>query len=166
LGCEGDDRAGTILALVQALQRAFFVKTLPLGNNFHELFCEGITTVLLVNTTLLELTLRMRPQEGGRWLQPLFVAMAIKTSLKSLDVNDLDLADELACGALRDALAQNSVLESLALSLAALCDTSVVSWRMTLSLHSGLVSSHLQSPSLDLCFGLIYPLFVSIRYPC
>jgi hypothetical protein len=75
-------------------------------------------------------------EEGGRWLQPFFVAMRINTSLKRLDVNGFHLTDELVCGALRDMLANNFVLESLTLhcpeSPESLDDTSVVSWRKTL----------------------------------
>jgi hypothetical protein len=102
---------------VQILQRNSSVKTLSLvGNDLDELFCSLIASILLVNTTLVELTLRTEATEqGGTWLQNLFVAMRTNASLKSLDVNDLNLTDELVCGALRDMLAKNSVLESLTL---------------------------------------------------
>jgi hypothetical protein len=129
------DQTGTINALVQALQRNTSVKTLCFaGDNFHELFCEGITTVLLVNTTLEDLTLRNKwTDDGGRWLQPLFAAMRINSSVKSLDVDKFRLTDELVCGALRDALASNSVLESLTLHFRGRLDgASVFSWRKTL----------------------------------
>jgi hypothetical protein len=129
LGNDGD----AILALVQALQRASSVKFLYLNENtFHDLFYEGITTVLVVNTSLEDLNLDVRPQEGSSWLQTLFMAMRTNTSLKTLDVNGFHLTDELVCGALRDALAKNSVLETLTLSHADLCDTSLVSWSKTL----------------------------------
>jgi hypothetical protein len=154
------DQTGTINALVQALQRNASVKTLFFaGNDFHELFCEGITTVLLVNKTLEDLTLRNQwTEDGGRWLQPLFAAMRINSSLKSLDVDKFRLTDELVCGALRDALASNSVLEDLTLRLPERLDgTSVVSWRKTLpflrdnatlkSLTISLTSGHV--PVLD-----------------
>jgi hypothetical protein len=129
------DQTGTIHALLRALQRNLSVKTLSLiRNDFHEMFYEGITTILLVNTTLVDLTLRTRTtKEGERLLQPWFVAMRINSSLKSLDVDSFHLTDELVCGALRDTLANNSVLETLPLhSLESLDDTSIVSWRKTL----------------------------------
>jgi hypothetical protein len=133
---EDHDTAGTIRALVQALQRPSSVKTLYLGGNrFYRLFCDGITSALLVNTTLLDLTMKVElgSEEPGRWLQPLFTAMRVNASLKSLDVNDFHLTDELVCRALCDMLAQNSVLESLTLhSLRNLDETDVVSWRNTL----------------------------------
>ena len=114
---EVEDQTGAIRALVQALQRNVLVKTLSLvGNDFNELFCEGITTVLLVNTTLEGLTLSKRTdgiEDGGRWLQPLFVAMRINTSLKSLDVDTFHLTDGFVCRALREMFANNSVLLSL-----------------------------------------------------
>jgi hypothetical protein len=62
----------------------------------------------------------------------LFIAMQINKSLKSLDVDTFRLTDESVCGALRDALANNSVLESLTLhSPESLDDKSVISWRKT-----------------------------------
>jgi hypothetical protein len=130
LGNDGD----TILALLQALQRASSVKNLYLnGNHFHELFYEGITTVLVVNTNLVHLDLHVRPQEGTTWLLTFFNAMRTNTSLKCLAVEGFRLTDNLLCGALRDALAKNTVLESLALtSHADLCHTGVVSWRNAL----------------------------------
>jgi hypothetical protein len=82
----------------------------------------------------MDLTLRTElTGEDGRRLQPLFAAMRINTSLRSLVVDNCRLTDELVCGALRDALAQNSVLESLTLYSpeGGLDDTSVVSWRKT-----------------------------------
>jgi hypothetical protein len=86
-----------------------------------------------VNSTLVDLTLRVLSDGGGSWLEPLFGVMRINSSLKSLNVNDLHLTDELVCGALRDALASNSVLESLTLHCpVSLDDTSVLSWRKTL----------------------------------
>jgi hypothetical protein len=127
----------TIRTLVHALQRDVSVKTLSLvGNDFDEQFYEGITFVVLVNTTLVDLTLHSRGvvlEDGGRWLQPLFVAMQVNKSLKRLDVDTFHLTDESVCGALRDALSINSVLESLTLhSGESLDDASVLSWRKTL----------------------------------
>jgi hypothetical protein len=82
-----------------------------------------------------DLTLRTSEgvQRGGRWLQPLFAAMRINSSLKRLDVDSFHLTDELVCGALRDALANNSVLESLTLNFPeSLVHMSLVSWRRIL----------------------------------
>jgi hypothetical protein len=132
---EDEDQIRTLRELVLALQTNLSVKTLSLdGNNFSGLFCDGITTALLVNTTLEDLTLRTDwEREDVRWLQPLFAAMRINTSLKSLDVDTFHLTDQLVCGALRDMLAQNSVLESLTLNPPEnVDDASVVSWRKTL----------------------------------
>jgi hypothetical protein len=104
-----------------------------LDDAFNGLFCDGITSALLVNTTLVDLTLRLPSLERGRWLQPFFVAVRINASLKSLNVNDLHLTDELGCGALRDMLAKNFALESLTLhSHESLDATSVASWRRTI----------------------------------
>jgi hypothetical protein len=119
---------------VQSLQRNSSLKSLSvIGGGFYGLFFSSMTSALLVNSTLLELILQI--VEGGMWLRPLFVAVRINTSLKSLDVNDVDFTDELVCGALRDMLAQNSVLESLTLRSAyseTFDETGVISWRKTL----------------------------------
>jgi hypothetical protein len=134
-GRPSEDHTGTVHALVQALQRNLSVKSLSLtGNVFRELFYEGITSVILVNTTLVDLTLRtVGTGGGGRWLQPLFAAMRINSSLKSLNVDTFHLTDEIVCGALRDMLVNNSVLESLTLHFPeSLDDTSMLSWRKTL----------------------------------
>jgi hypothetical protein len=116
-GCIKDQQASTHKALVQILQRKSSVKCLSLvGNDFDELFCSSIASILLVNTILVDLTLHTdATEQGGRWLQSLFVAMRTNVSLKRLDVNDLHLTDEVVCGAMRDMLAKNSVLESLSL---------------------------------------------------
>jgi hypothetical protein len=137
-GCDDEDgdfhdvQTATHKALVQILQRKSSVQTLSLfGNAFDELFCPVIASILLVNTTLVDLTIRTEAtKEGGRWLQNLFVAMRINASLKRLDVNDFHLTDELVCGALRDMLAKNCVLESLTLhSPENLDETDEDSWR-------------------------------------
>jgi hypothetical protein len=132
---DGAEEIDTLRTLVLALQMNSSVNTLSIVGNdfFNGLFCDGITTALVVNTTLIKLRLRVPSEEGGRWLQPLFGVMRINTSLKSLDVNDFHLTDELVCGALRDALATNSALESLTLHCPqSLDETSLLSWRKTL----------------------------------
>jgi hypothetical protein len=155
-------RTVTIHALVQVLQRNSSVKSVSLvGNYFHELFYEGITTVLLVNTTLVDLTLRAEwAEDGGRWLQPLLAAMRINSSLKSLDVDTFHLTNELVCGALRDALANNSVLESLTLrSPERLDGAGVVSWRKTLPFIRD--NATLKSLTISLTSGLVLDPFMS-----
>jgi hypothetical protein len=141
--CRGDEEVleedavqlDTLRALVQALQRDSSVKALSLvRNNFDGFFCARITSALLVNTTLVDLSVRTKGKvENVRWLQPLFVAVRINTALKSLNVDDLHFSDELVFGSLRDMLAQNSVLEALTLhSPENLSRTGVVSWRKIL----------------------------------
>jgi hypothetical protein len=112
-----DQSTATHKALVQILQTTSSVKTISLVcNDFDELFCSLIASILLVNTTLEDLTLHTDvTEQGGRWLQNLFVAMRINTSLKNLNINGFNVTDEVVCGALRDMLATNSALESLTL---------------------------------------------------
>jgi hypothetical protein len=131
-----DDETAIHYALVQILQRNnSSLKTLSvIRNDFGEVLFSLITSALLFNTSLLDLAIQNEEGEkGGRWLRLLFVTMRINTSLKSLEVNDFYLTDELVCESLRDMLAKNSVLESLTLhSPESLDETGVVSWRKNL----------------------------------
>jgi hypothetical protein len=79
---------------------------------------------------------------------------------------------DLACGAFRGALEQNSVLETL-YSHESLDDTNVASWRKTLPLIGGnesikksLTISINGHASMDMRWTFTSPLFVSIRLPC
>jgi hypothetical protein len=131
-------------AILHALQRNSTLKTLSLAfNELDDGICDTLASVLLVNTTLTDLTVHTPRQfrSSSTWLHAFFVALRMNTSLKKLDVNYLPLSDELVCGALREVFAKNSVLEELTLncdtgypysSLAG--DTDVASWRRTLPL--------------------------------
>jgi hypothetical protein len=134
-GCNFSEGGGG--AIVHALQRNPTLEVLNLyGNELDDGIFDALTSVLLVNTTLVELAVHPARQFGSiAWLYPFFVALRINTSLKNLDVKYLSLSDELVCGALREVLAKNSVLEELTLYCdigSLLGDTDVVSWRRTL----------------------------------
>jgi hypothetical protein len=114
--CPSVDGSGG--AIVSALQRNSTLKKLRLvDNEFDESVYDALTSVLLVNTTLPDLTLHTpwNPRIRCTWLQPFFVALRMNTSLKKLDVSYVSMSDELACGALREVFAKNSVLEKLTL---------------------------------------------------
>jgi hypothetical protein len=122
--------------ILHALQRSTKLETLYLvGNDFDSLFYEAMAAILLTNTTLKDLTLQITPalQFAKAWLQPLFVAMRINTSLKSVNVNDFRLSDASVLSALQVMLAKNSALEELTLYFeGSLRDTTVTSLRSTL----------------------------------
>jgi hypothetical protein len=129
-------------AIVHALQRNSTLKTLSLVlNELDDGICDALTPILRVNTTLTVLRVLAPWQFGSTaWLRPFFDALRMNTSLKRLDVSYLFLLDELACGALHDVFAKNSVLEELTL----FCgddylpgDMDVVPWRTTLSFLLG-----------------------------
>jgi hypothetical protein len=135
-----DGGAGSI---VHALQRNSTLKTFSIvfEDEFDESASGALTSVLLGNKTLMDLTVRLRVQVGsmqfhhnrGTWLQSFFVAMRMNTSLKKLNVSYVCLTDELVGAALRDVLAENSVLEELVLGMeGSLDDSHLVSWRKTL----------------------------------
>jgi hypothetical protein len=123
-------------AIVHALQRNSTLKTLSLVlNELDDGICDALTPILRVNTTLTVLRVLAPWQFGSTaWLCPFFDALRMNTSLKKLKVGYLSLSDELACGALHDVFAKNSVLEELTLNydLDTLVDTDVASWRRTL----------------------------------
>jgi hypothetical protein len=126
-------------SIVHALQRNSMLEILflTLENGFDESIGDALASLLLVNTTLTDLTVHT-PQLGRfcrRWLHPFLVALRINTSLKKLHVNRFALSDESVCGALRDVFSKNTGLEELTLrcySGSLLGDTDVVAWRNTL----------------------------------
>jgi hypothetical protein len=134
-GCDFSEGGGG--AIVHSLQRNTTLKTPSLiCNEDHDGNYDALTTVLLVNTTLTDLsTVRRYESSRSTWLHPFFVALRINTSLKKLDVSFLSLADELVFGALCEVFAKNSVLEELTLYFGSdfqTGETDVASWRRTL----------------------------------
>jgi hypothetical protein len=133
-------------SIVHALHRNSTLETLILDfettNGFDELFCDALASLLLVNTTLTDLTVHIPPldmppldQFRRTWLHPFLVALRINTSLKKLHLNNFSMSDESVCGALGDVFVKNTVLEEL--TLRRFCgplmgDTDVVAWRNTL----------------------------------
>jgi hypothetical protein len=129
--CNFTDGGGGMI--VHALQGNTTLKTLSFTcNELDAGISDALTSVLLANTSLAELTVHAS-QLHRTWLHPFFVALRINTSLKKVSVGYL--SDELVFGALRDVFANNSVLEELTLQLdrvSLVCDTGVPSWRRIL----------------------------------
>jgi hypothetical protein len=125
---------------MRALQRNLSLETLILDclGGFDEIVCDALASLLLVNTTLTDLTVHAAPLIGSGCctrLHPSLVALRINTSLKKLHVSRFSLSDESESGALRDIFAKNTVLEELTLccdSVSQRGDMEVVAWRKTL----------------------------------
>jgi hypothetical protein len=122
-------------SILQALYRNSALETLFLcvDGELDESGCDALASLLLVNTTLTDLTVCASHTFPLEWLQPFFVALRIITSLKKLHVDSFSLSVEPLCGALRDVFAKNTVLEVLTLRCdSSPGDTDVVAWRNTL----------------------------------
>jgi hypothetical protein len=139
-----DFHDGGAASIMYALQRNSTLKTLKLAflNEYDESACGALTSVLLVNTTLMDLTVRVLTHTTpptlrivvGTWLHPFLVVLQMNTTLKKLNVGPVSLTDELVCAALRDVLVNNSVLEELTLICVGSIQgcTEVASFRSTL----------------------------------
>jgi hypothetical protein len=111
---------GGFASIMHALQINSTLKTLQLlfDDGYDSGACGALTSVLLVNTTLMDLTVHIRVYStpsirriDGTWLHPFFVVLQMNTSLKKLNVGYVSLSDELVCAALGEVFAKNSVLE-------------------------------------------------------
>jgi hypothetical protein len=162
-------------SIVHALKRNSTLEALSLDfeTEFDDIVCDSLASLLLVNTTLTELSVGI-DRSRAVWLQPFLVALRINTSLKKLDVIPFSLSDESVCGALRDMFAKNTVLEELTLRFfcdPVLRDTDVAAWRKT----PPFLRDNKTLKSLDLKFlaTAVSPLFatlcldtVTIDQPC
>jgi hypothetical protein len=81
-----------------------------------ESVCDTLAAVLLCNSTLQNLTLRL-PEEsaGGRWLSSIFLSLGTNAALKNLSVSTFDKWGDELCAAIRSGLVKNSTLEELSL---------------------------------------------------
>jgi hypothetical protein len=96
-------------------------------------FFDHIAAILLVNTTLTSLAFEQQfGDTNSAWLSPVFVALGINTTLKFLEVRNVDSADEFVCAALRRGLEMNRDLETLVLTCTPLDDPESVLWREVL----------------------------------
>jgi hypothetical protein len=74
-----------------------------------------MAAVLLLNSTLRNITLRTATLAGGRWLSPIFLSLGMNTTLKSLTTDICDKFGDELCAAITSGLAKNSTLEELSL---------------------------------------------------
>jgi hypothetical protein len=105
---------GSVL-IANALKRNASVTHVKFSDCFDEPFCNTLAGVLLSNSTLQNLTLRLPEDAGGRWLSSIFLSLGMNTTLKSLTVNMFDEFEDELCAAITSGLAKNSTLEELLL---------------------------------------------------
>jgi hypothetical protein len=108
--------AGGRAIIAKALKTNASVVEVQFRGDCDEPLCDTLAAVLLCNSTLQKLTLWL-PEEGaaGRWLCPIFLSLAMNTTLKSLCISThVKLGDKL-CAAISNGLAKNSTLEELSL---------------------------------------------------
>jgi hypothetical protein len=113
-GCSFPDGGRAIIA--NALKTNASVTDVRFFESFDEPCCDNLAAVLLCNSTLQNLILRLPEEDAsGRWLLSIFLSLGMNTTLKRLCVDSCnDFGDEL-CAAIRNGLAKNSTLEELSL---------------------------------------------------
>jgi hypothetical protein len=94
--------------IANALKTNVTVTDVEFRGDSDDLFCSTLAAVLLCNSTLQNLTLRLPDESaGGRWLSSMFLSLGMNTALKSLSVGTFDkLGDEL-CAAIRSGLVKS-----------------------------------------------------------
>jgi hypothetical protein len=131
-GCFFPDGGRAIIA--NALKRNSSVTSVQFLDDFDEPFCNALAAVLLCNSTLQNLTLKLPEGSSATWLSPTFLSLAMNTTLKSLSVSIVDKLDKLGA-AISSGLATNSTLEALILDdILPSGDDGAVSARNALSL--------------------------------
>jgi hypothetical protein len=119
--CTFPDGGGAIIA--NALKTNVTATAMTFLADWDESFCNAMGAVLLCNSTLQNLTLRL-PEEGvgGMWLCPIFLSLRTNTTLKGLHIEIFDAFGDELCEAITNGLAKNSTLEELSLDNMIPCD--------------------------------------------
>jgi hypothetical protein len=112
--CSFPDGGGAIIA--KALKTNASVTNVEFSSYCDEPLCDTLAAVLLCNSTLQNLTMRL-PEENasGRWLSSIFLSLGMNTTLVSLSVGICDNFGDELCAAIKKGLAKNSTLEKLSL---------------------------------------------------
>jgi hypothetical protein len=101
--------------IANALKRNATVTHVKFLDGFDEPFCNTLAGVLLYNSTLRNITLRLPEGVGGRWLSSIFLSLGMNTTLKSLTAHIRDEFGDELCATIRSGLAKNSTLDELSL---------------------------------------------------
>jgi hypothetical protein len=131
--CSFCDGGRAIVA--NALKTNATVTSVQFLGDCDEPLCDTLALVLLCNSTLQNLALRL-PMEvaGGRWLCLIFLSLGMNSTLKSFSTNIYDEVGDELCAAIRSGLAKNSTLEEFSLyDVLSSDDDSAVSARSALS---------------------------------
>jgi hypothetical protein len=109
---------GGAAIIANALKRNSSVINARFLDYFDEpAFFNNLAAVLLCNSTLQNLEVRVPEGAGGRWLSSMFLSLNVNTTLKSLTVGTYDEFGDELCAAIRNGLAKNSTLEKLSLQV-------------------------------------------------
>jgi hypothetical protein len=131
--CSFPDGGRALIA--KALKTNASVTDVEFRGDCDEPFCDTLAAVLLCNSTLQNLALRL--PEGiasGRWLCPIFLSLGMNTTLESLSVGICDHFGDELCAFIESGLAKNSTLKKLSLlSMRSSDEDGAVSSRNTLS---------------------------------
>jgi hypothetical protein len=111
--CSFPDGGRAIIA--NALKRNASVTSIKFVDDCDEPLCHTLAAVLLCNSTLQYLALRLPNGANGRWLSSTFQHLGMNTTLKSLAVGICDEFGDELCAAISSGLAINSTLEELSL---------------------------------------------------
>jgi hypothetical protein len=108
-------RDGGRAIIANALKTNSTVTNLQFFGDCDEPFCNTLAVVLLCNSTLKNLYLRLPVSASDRCLSSIFLSLGMNTMLKSLSVSIYDKLGDKLCAALRHGLAKNSTMEGLSL---------------------------------------------------
>jgi hypothetical protein len=112
--CSFCDGGRAIIA--NALKTNATVISVQFLGDCEEPLCDTLALVLLCNSTLQNLDLRLSGEvAGGRWLCLIFLSLGMNSALKSLIVGIYDEFGDELCAAIRSGLAKNSTLEEFSL---------------------------------------------------
>jgi hypothetical protein len=130
--CAFPDGGRAVIA--NALKRNTSVTHVKFRDDFDEPLCNAFALVLLCNSTLQCLTLRLPTGANGRWLSPIFLSLGMNTKLKSLIAIIGDGFGNELCAGITRGLAMNSTLQELSLhDMVPIDDDGAVSARNALS---------------------------------
>jgi hypothetical protein len=101
--------------IANALKRNATITDVAFGGDCDEPLCNSLAAVLLCNSTLEGVALKLPEIACGIWLSPIFHSLGMNTTLKSFTAKIFDKFEDELCGAISSGLANNSSLEKLSL---------------------------------------------------
>jgi hypothetical protein len=111
--CVFADGGSAIIA--NALKRNASVTHVDFGGDCDEPLCNSLAAVLLCNSTLEGVALKLPEIACGIWLSSIFLSLGMNTTLKSISVCTFDKFGDELVAAIANGLGKNSTLEELSL---------------------------------------------------